>query len=123
MVNNHFLNTATQKPFINVVPCCSEHYLKLLSILQEAQRRRKSLCVCWLDLANTFSSMHHDLIIFALAHFHAHHRCHFILQQECCIFRSDFHAGPDSAYAQMKHAIMVTHIIIVTIMVSRTQYK
>ena len=71
MVNNHFLNTATQKAFINGVPGCSEHHLKLLSILQEAQRKRKSLCVCWLDLANAFGSVHHDLITFALAHYHA----------------------------------------------------
>ena len=50
MVDNHFLNTATQKAFINGVPGCSKHHLKLLSILQEASRRRKSLCICWLDL-------------------------------------------------------------------------
>ena len=71
MVDNHFLNTATQKAFINGVPGCSEHHLKLLSILQEASRRRKSLCICWLDLANAFGSVHHDLITFALAHYHA----------------------------------------------------
>ena len=71
MVNNHFLNTATQKAFINGVPGCSEHHLKLLSILQEARRRRKSLCICWLDLANAFGSVHHDLITFVLAHYHA----------------------------------------------------
>ena len=71
MVNNHFLNTATQKAFINGVPGCSEHHLKLLSILQEARRRRKSLCICWLDLANASGSVHHDLITFALAHYHA----------------------------------------------------
>ena len=71
MVNNHFLNTATQKAVINGVPGCSEHHLKLLSIFQEARRRRRSLCICWLDLANAFGSVHHDLITFALAHYHA----------------------------------------------------
>ena len=71
MVNNHSLNTAKQKAFINGVPGCSEHHLKLLSILQEACRRRKSLCICWLDLANAFGSVHHDLITFAVAHYHA----------------------------------------------------
>ena len=71
MVNNKFLNTTTQKAFINGVPGCTEHHLKLLSILQEARRRRKSLCVCWLDLANAFGSVHHDLITFSLAHYHA----------------------------------------------------
>ena len=57
MVNYHFLNTATQKAFINGVPGCSEHHLKLLSILQEARRRCKSLCICWLELANIYMSL------------------------------------------------------------------
>ena len=42
---NDFLNTATQKAFADDVPGCSEHYLKLLCILQEAERIRKSVCV------------------------------------------------------------------------------
>ena len=71
MVSNNFLNTATQKAFIDGVPGCSEHHLKLLAVLREAQKRRKSLCVCWLDLANAFGSVHHDLIAFSLAHYHA----------------------------------------------------
>ena len=71
MVSNNFLNTATQKAFIDGVPGCTEHHLKLLTILREAQRRRKSLCVCWLDLANAFGSVHHDLVAFSLAHYHA----------------------------------------------------
>ena len=71
MVNNSFLNTATQKAFVDGVPGCSEHHLKLLSILREAQTRRKSVCVSWLDLANAFGSVHHDLITFSLAHYHA----------------------------------------------------
>ena len=69
MVNNGFLNTATQKAFVDTVPVCSEHHLKLLPILREAQRSQKSVCVGWLDLANTFRSMHH-LIAFSLAHYH-----------------------------------------------------
>lgn len=69
MVGNNFLNTATQKAFI--VPDCLEHYLKLLTILREAQRRHKSLSICWLDLANAFGSVHHELIAFSLVHHHA----------------------------------------------------
>jgi len=71
MVDNGFLNTATQKAFVDRVLGSSEHHLKLLSILREAQRRRTSVCVGWLDLANAFGSVHHDLITFSLAHYHA----------------------------------------------------
>lgn len=60
MVSNNFLNATTQKAFIDGVPDCSEHHLKLLTIIWQPQRRRKSLCVCRLDLANTFGSVHHD---------------------------------------------------------------
>ena len=68
MVNNGFLNTATQKAFVDTVPGYSEHHLKLLPILREAQRSQKSVCVGWLDLANAFRSMLH-LIAFSLAHY------------------------------------------------------
>ena len=70
MVNNGLLNTAIQKVLVDDVPGCSEHHLKLLPILQEAQRRRKPVCVGWLDLANAFESIHHDLITFSLANYH-----------------------------------------------------
>ena len=70
MVNNSFLNTATQKASVDSVPECSEHHLKLLTILREAQRSQKSVCVGWLDLANAFRSVHY-LIAFSLAHYHA----------------------------------------------------
>ena len=47
------------------------HHLKLLSIINEAHRKHKSLCVAWLDLANAFGSVHHNLVSFSLAHYHA----------------------------------------------------
>ena len=71
MVGNNYLNTAVQKAFVEGVPGCTEHHLKLLSILREARKKHKSLCICWLDLANAFGSVHHDLIRFSLQHYHA----------------------------------------------------
>ena len=71
MMENRYLNTSVQKAFIDGVPGCTEHHLKLLSIISEAQRKHKSLSVCWLDLANAFASVHHELIHFSLSHYHA----------------------------------------------------
>ena len=71
MVGNNYLNTAVQKAFVEGVPGCTEHHLKLLSILGEDYKKHKSLCICWLDLANAFGSVHHDLIRFSLQHCHA----------------------------------------------------
>ena len=53
------------------VPGCTEHHLKLSSILAEVHSKHKSLAVCWLDLANAYGSVHHSLIEFSLHHYHA----------------------------------------------------
>ena len=50
---------------------CTEHHVKLLSSIEEARRRHKFLDVCWLELVNAFGCVHHDLIRFALEHYHA----------------------------------------------------
>ena len=71
MVGYNYLNTAVQKAFVNGVPGCTEHHHKLLSTINDARRKHKSHCVCWLDLANAFDSDHHDLIRFSLQHYHA----------------------------------------------------
>ena len=50
---------------------CVEHYMKFATAISEALRLHKSLCVCWLDLANAYGSVRHDLIDFSLHHYHA----------------------------------------------------
>ena len=53
------------------MPGCTEHHLKLASILDDARKKHKSLAVCWLDLANAYGSVHHSLIRFAFEHYQA----------------------------------------------------
>ena len=53
------------------IPGCTEHHLKLSSVLAEAHSNHKSLAICWLDLANAYGSVHHSLIQFSLRHYHA----------------------------------------------------
>ena len=71
MRDNCYLNTTVQKAFMDGVPGCTEHHLKLLSMLGEARKKHKSLCVCWLDFTNAFGSVHHNLIQYSLSHYHA----------------------------------------------------
>ncbi len=71
MIGNKYMDTSTQKAFINGVPGCTEHHSTLASIIQEARKKHRSLSVCWLDLANAYGSVHHQLIHFALDHYHA----------------------------------------------------
>ena len=71
MVSNGYLNTTIQKAFVDGIPGCSEHHLKLLAMLEEARTKHKSIAICWLDIANAYGSVHHNLIRFALEHYHA----------------------------------------------------
>ena len=71
MQSNHYFDTSTQKAFMPSVPGCIEHYAKLSAAIGEAHKHHKSLCACWLDLANAYGSVHHGLINFSLNHYHA----------------------------------------------------
>lgn len=71
MVSNGYLNTSIQKAFVDVIHGYSEHHLKLLTMIEEARRKHKSISTCWLDIANTYGSVHHDLIRFSRQHCHA----------------------------------------------------
>ena len=67
---NGYLDRSVQKAFMNKASGCIEHHAKL-TILRNARSKHTSLVVCWLDLANTYGSVHHSLINFSLAHYHA----------------------------------------------------
>ena len=84
MLGNKYFNTSLQKAFMPSIPGCTEHQLKLCSVLSEAQLRHKALAVCWLDIANAYGSVHHSLIQFALRHYHAPPQFLSILQALYC---------------------------------------
>ena len=69
MKSNNYFDTRIQKAFMPSVPGCVEHYVKLATAVSEARSLHKSLCVCWLDLANAYGSVHHNLISFSLQHY------------------------------------------------------
>ena len=71
MTANGYLNTTVQKAFVNGISGCTEHHVKLLSIIEETHRKHKALAVCWLDVANAYSSMQHGLICYSLEQYHA----------------------------------------------------
>ena len=70
MISNNYLDSSIQKAFQPKVPGCIEHYSALSAAINEAINHHKALTVCWLDLANAFGSVHHDLIAFTLHHYH-----------------------------------------------------
>ena len=71
MVLNGYLDTTVEKAFLPGIPGCLDQYVKLMAMISEAHPKHKALTVCWLDLANTYGSVHHKLIDFCLQHYHA----------------------------------------------------
>ena len=79
MILNNYLDPSLQNAFMPTIPGCTEHHLKLSSILSEAQSKHKALAICWLDLANAYGSVHHSLIQFSLRNYQAPPQFFFIL--------------------------------------------
>ena len=71
MLQSSYMDTHTQKAFIEGMPGCVEHQLKLATTIQEARKKHRSLTICWLDLTNAYGNVHHQLIQFSLNHYHA----------------------------------------------------
>ena len=71
MLSNKYFDRSIQKAFMPATAGCTEHHMKLTTILKDAKKRKKSLAVCWMDLANAYGSVHHALITYSLRHYHA----------------------------------------------------
>ena len=56
-----YVNTSIQKVGVPGVPGCIEHSM-IWEAIQRAKRRRLSLYVVWLDLANAYGSVPQQLI-------------------------------------------------------------
>ena len=67
---NQYWSRSTQKGLLNRTPGCIEHQFVLWEALTEAKREQRSIATCWLDFQNAFGSVRHQLIDFALDHYH-----------------------------------------------------
>ena len=67
---NKYLDLSIQKAFVDTLPGCIEHHCKLSGALNEAKNQQKNICICWIDLANAYGSVHHQLIFLVLQHYH-----------------------------------------------------
>ena len=70
LVSNNYLKTSVQKGFLPRISGCVEHTQALMETLQDAKRRKQEITVCWLDLANAYGSVSHNLIQFAAEWFY-----------------------------------------------------
>ena len=70
MVDNKYIYTATQKGFLFGVPGCVEHSFAMAEALRAAHGEKRAIVISWIDLANAYGSVRHNLIQFALNWYH-----------------------------------------------------
>ncbi|KAJ8375377.1 hypothetical protein SKAU_G00059570 [Synaphobranchus kaupii] len=69
-LSNNYIDTSCQKAGVPGFPGCVEHFAMIWEQIQTAKREKSDLHVVWLDLANVYGSVPHQLITFALNFFH-----------------------------------------------------
>ena len=70
MTNKTYIDSSVQKGGIPGFSWCVEHTSALTQLLHEARINHKNLTLVWLDLANAYGSIPHQLIQEALKHYH-----------------------------------------------------
>ena len=68
---NGYIDTSIQKGGVPAVSGCMEHTAILSQLIREAKAEKKGLVVVWLDIANAYGSIPHNLIQIALRRAHA----------------------------------------------------
>ncbi|XP_077382825.1 5-azacytidine-induced protein 2 isoform X1 [Festucalex cinctus] len=70
LLDNCYIDTNCQKAGVPGFPGCVEHSTMIWDQIQKAKREKTDLHVVWLDLANAYGSVPHQLINYALEFFH-----------------------------------------------------
>lgn len=70
LLENGYIDTNCQKAGVPGFPGCVEHSTMIWDKIQKAKREKTDLHVVWLDLANTYGSVPHQLINYAMEFFH-----------------------------------------------------
>jgi len=70
MVKNSYIKRHTQKGFLSGVAGCVEHAFTLWEAIREAKVEQRQIVVSWIDLANAYGSVRHNLIQHALNWYH-----------------------------------------------------
>ena len=67
---NGYVNESVQKAGIPGIPGCVEHAFSIWGAIQDAKRNKGDLNVVWLDLANAYGSVPHELLMKAMDFFY-----------------------------------------------------
>merc|ERR1712039_801923 len=67
---NEYIDTSIQKGGVPGVSGCLEHTAVVSQLIREAKKKKKNLVVTWLDIANAYGSIPHELIMKSLSEAH-----------------------------------------------------
>ena len=70
LVKNSYIPRKVQKGFLSGIAGCVEHTFMLFEAMKEAKSEQRQIVISWIDLANAYGSVRHNLIQFALNWFH-----------------------------------------------------
>ena len=70
MLSNSYIKLTKQKGFLAEIAGCVEHTFILWETLRNATHEQRSFVTAWIDLANAYGSVRHNLIQFALNWYH-----------------------------------------------------
>ena len=70
MISNKYIDVSIQKGGIPGFSGCIEHTSVISQLIRETKERRGDLTCVWLDLANAYGSIPHQLIDTAMKHYH-----------------------------------------------------
>lgn len=69
-MENNYIDTSSQKAGLPGFPGCVEHTSMIWEQIQSSKREKKDLYVVWLDWANAYGSIPHQLTTYAQDYFY-----------------------------------------------------
>ena len=93
LTENEYMNTSVQQGGIPEVSGCLEHATMIWEAIQRFKSEKLNLAVVWLDLANAYGSVLHQMIQLALRMYHVQEDIQVMLDTYFNGFRMTFSAN------------------------------
>ena len=120
LLRNSYIDTTVQKGGVTGVPGCLEHTSAVTQLMREAKENKGDLAVIWLDLANAYGSIPHQVIQTALKRYHVPEKFRTMLQHYFDNFRMRFSVGNYNTAWQRLEVGIVTGCTISVVLFAAT---